>query len=58
MVSLLAMTLVSPFVAEPAVRLVILGLVGGGSYLAVLLPANPVVTRTWHQLRGSQEAAL
>ncbi|MFV0317406.1 MAG: lipopolysaccharide biosynthesis protein [Microthrixaceae bacterium] len=58
LVSLLTMTLMSLFVEEPVARLVLLGLVGPASYIAVLLPANPVVARTWHQLRGTQEAAL
>lgn len=52
-VAFVAMMLVSPFVDAGLVRILSLGFVGSIVYAAVLLPSNPVISRTWEQLRGA-----
>ena len=52
-VAFVAMMLVSPFVDAGLVRIFSLGFVGSIVYAAVLLPSNPVISRTWEQLRGA-----
>lgn len=53
-----AMVLLSPLVESGIMRILVLGTVGSLVYVSALVPANPVVTRTWQQLRGVGEVAV
>lgn len=54
---LVAMSLLSPLVHSGIMRVFVLGSVGALVYVAVVVPANPVIARTWQQLRGAGAVA-